>query len=784
MKKKKTLVLLDAHAIIHRAYHALPQFTTKTGIPTGALYGTLAFILKVLKDLKPDYIAACYDLPGGTFRHEVFEAYKAGRAKADDALISQLERSRSLMVALSIPMYDHAGFEADDMLGTIVDQLKKNSELDIIIASGDMDTLQLVDGSRVRVYTLRRGLEDSVMYDEDAVKARYGFAPPLLVDYKGLRGDPSDNIPGVRGIGEKTASHLIATFGSLVDIYAALKKNPELFLKNGIKKNVVRLLQENEHAAFFSRELAEIRRDAPIIFTLPERSWYEAVELAAADRLCDELEFRTLKERLHGVIAAAKGGSGSAPSGAEPEPREAKEDISAAALMLWIVRSDMSNPSRADILSFTGASSVEEAEKKMRERIAADGLQEIHEKIERPLAPVLRRAEACGVLIDREYLAKLSGEYHAELSRREAEIWRLAGSEFNINSPRQLGVVLFDTLGLRSRTRTAGGARSTAVAQLDALRGEHPIIEEIFAYREVQKLLSTYIDAIPPLLDEKSRLHTTFDQAGTTTGRIASRDPNLQNIPTRSERGRAIRRAFVAPEGYSLLVLDYSQLELRIAATLSRDETMITAFTAGSDFHAAVAAETFGVSAGEVTKEMRRRAKIINFGILYGMGVPALAKTMGVPRAEAAAAYERYRERFAGLFSYFERVKRAAREAGYTRTLFGRRRYFPDIASGQGHLRAAAERMAVNAPIQGTEADIIKYAMIRAAEGLSNAGLSKTELILQVHDELVYETPDTDIARAAEIVRGAMEGVVTGPVRFSVEVSVGKNWGELSSYPV
>ncbi len=788
MKKKKTspktLVLLDAHAIIHRAYHALPSFTTAAGIPTGALYGTLAFIIKVLKDLKPDYIAACYDLPGGTFRHEAFERYKAGRAEADTALIDQLERSRSLVAALGIPIYDHPGFEADDMLGTIVSQIAAAGEnIDIIIASGDMDTLQLVDGTRVRVYTLRRGLQDTVIYDENTVKARYGFAPKLLVDYKGLRGDPSDNIPGVPGIGEKIATQLIATFGPLVKIYATLKKDQNILIEKGIKKGVVKLLIENEHGAFFSRELAEIRRDAPIVFSVPEKPWFETLDLAIVEALCDELEFRTLKLRLRELVLARRNLSSAAhPQAAELGEETDSEDIRSAALMLWVVHSDMTNPTRADILAFTGVKTIAEAERILHERIVADNLEEVYERIEVPLTPVLREAEEHGVLIDRAYLAGLSREYHSELASYERKIWDIAGEEFNINSPRQLGAVLFDTLGLLSRKRTAGGARSTSGAALLNLRGTHPIIDEIISYREVQKLLSTYIDVIPKLLDGHDRLHTTFDQAGTTTGRLASRDPNLQNIPIRTERGRVIRRAFIVPSGCTLVACDYSQLELRIAAMLSGDEKMMTAFREGLDFHTMVAAETFGVSQDAVTKDMRRKAKIINFGILYGMGVSALAKASGSTRAEASLAYERYREQFKTLFSYFERVKNSARECGYTTTLFGRRRYFADITSPTPHIRAAAERMAVNAPIQGTEADIIKHAMIRIRNRFAREGLSDAALLLQVHDELVYEVPNANVQHAIRIIIEEMEGVVRGGVRFASEAYVGKNWGELAPY--
>ncbi len=781
-ENKKTIILLDAHAIIHRAYHALPEFSSTKGEPTGALYGLVAMLLKIIKDLKPDYIAACFDLPDPTFRHEAYEAYKAGRPKTESNLVAQLIRARDIFTAFGIPSYELAGFEADDLLGTIVEKLKKDKNTDIIIASGDMDTMQLVDGKKVRVFTLKKGINDTILYDEDAVIARFGFAPKLMPDYKGLRGDPSDNIIGIPGVGEKTATMLIQSFGTIENIYKALKKNKSEFEKAGIKERMVKLLEQHEEEAYFSKTLAEIRRDAPFEFSLPEKVWRESVDQALIEKLFVELDFRTLNERVKTLLGQDK------TKEVVEDLNEPKEDIEETAIALWVDNSEYTNPDREDILSTTGATTVAEAKKKILERLEANGLLEIYRDIELPLIPIIKMAEEKGVVIDKDYLKILSKEYHKELEILEKKIWKHAGKEFNINSPKQLGEILFDTLNLsvKGLKKTEGGARSTRVSELEKLRGEHPIVEEIMAHREWQKLLSTYIDAIPPLVASDGRLHTHFLQAGTTTGRFSSINPNLQNIPIKSDAGRKIRRAFVAGKGCVLLALDYSQVELRVAAILSEDKDLIKIFKDGDDVHAAVASRVFGVKEEDVTKEMRRQAKVINFGIIYGMGINALKENLGGTRVEAEEFYNQYFKKFPGVAEYLDGVKTEVSKLGYTSTLFGRRRYFPMIKSPIQYIRASAERMAVNAPIQGTAADIIKIAIKRADEAIKINKLSdKVSLLLQVHDELIYEVKEGDEKEASKIISDAMEGVLKDKTKnphevpILVNVSVGKNWGEM-----
>ena len=771
------LVILDAHAIIHRAYHALPDFTSASGEPTGGLYGLVSMLLRLIKDLKPDYIVACYDRPEETFRKEAYSAYKAQRVKADDDLIAQIERARDVFKALAIPIYDKAGFEADDCIGTIVEQVKKDKRLEVIIATGDMDTLQLVSGKRVKVFTLRKGITDTVTYDEKGVVERFGFPVKLLPDYKGLRGDPSDNIPGIPGIGEKSATELIQKFGSIEDIYKELKKDSSVFEKRGIKKRVIELLREHEEEALFSKELSTIRKDVPIEFAL-RSLWKESFKAEEADALFMELGFKALRARLAGFTDQLAPQASLLPA---PTSSLSEEELEETKVALWLLDSNHTNPSVEDILAHANTRDLKEAREKVLSQIKKDDLTEVFEKIEIPLLPILKRASQHGILVDKTFFEKLAKEYHAELSKIESRIWKLAGKEFNINSPKQLGEIIFNTLAIKGKIKkTKTGNFSTKAGELEKLSGFHPIIDEILNHREYQKLLSTYIDAIPKLLDEKSRLHTTFVQTGTTTGRISSQNPNLQNIPIKTELGRKIRTGFVASPGFKLLALDYSQIDLRVAAHLSGDLKLISLFKSGEDIHTVVASEVFGVSPKDVDRELRRRAKVINFGIIYGMGANALRSNLGSTREEAEEYLEKYFKTFPELAQYLEDIKKKARKDGFTLTHFGRRRYFSMIKSPLPYIRAGAERMAMNAPIQGTTADIIKLAMVRADKSLQRAGLAdKVIPLLQVHDELVYEVEEGALSKAAELIKGEMEGAFISKIPFTVNVKIGDNWGEL-----
>lgn len=780
---KKTLVLLDVHAIIHRAYHALPDFSSAKGEPTGALYGLMLMLLKIIEEFKPDHIAACFDLPKPTYRHEAYVGYKAGRKKADEALIAQIIRCRDIFKALSIPMYDKEGFEADDMLGTIVEKLKDRKDLTIIIASGDMDTMQLVDNDRVKVFTLRKGVKDTVTYGEKEVIERFGFEPKYLPDYKGLRGDPSDNIIGIKGIGEKTATSLIQTFGTVEKMYKAIDKDEqEKFKKIGVSDRIFELLKDNKEEAMFSKMLATIRRDAPIEFEINGNNWKEGVDVKKLSALMSELEFRSLIPRVEKLFSKA----GEMVSlEADKDKTEIPNKLTSLQadklkIAVWLLDSSITNPQISDVEALSNS----EIEKQIKER----GLEYVYEDIEIPLIPILKKMHDVGVMIDVDYLKKLSKEYHKNLDSIDKQIFKLAGREFNVDSPKQLGEVLFGDLKLvgKNMKKTAGGAQSTKESELEKLRDAHPIIPLVLEHRELAKLLGTYVDLIPTYVKEDGRIHPTFIQTGAATGRMASTEPAVQNIPIKSELGRAIRHAFIAEKGYELCAFDYSQIELRIAAILSGDEKLIKIFKDGEDVHTAVASQVFKVPIDKVDKEMRRKAKVINFGILYGMGVNALKANLGSTREEAQKFYKDYFETFSTLAAYLEEVKKTAARDGYTITLYGRRRYFEGIKSHLPFIRAAAERMAINAPMQGTQSDIMKLAMIEIDKMIEKEKLGDdVRLLLQIHDELIYEIKDKLVEEISPRIKKIMESILpkekSKGVPITANASCGNNWGEMAS---
>jgi len=782
--KKALLVVLDSHAILHRAYHAIPDFSSSKGEPTGALYGLTSMLLKLTADLKPDYIVAARDLPGKTHRHEVYEAYKGTRQKTDDELIAQLERAPIVFKAFGIPLYEAPGFEADDVIGTIVEQLKTNKSVETVIATGDMDTLQLVNGA-VAVYTMRKGLQDTVVYDDEAVKERYGFGPEHVVDYKALRGDPSDNIPGVKGIGEKGATELIKEFGSIEVMYDALEKKPDDFAKK-VKPRTIELLKANKESAFFSKQLATIHPGAPITFSVPEVHWTLADNAGAIAAMCDELEFRALKERVKGIIAKAE--QKEAPPAA-PLPIVAHIRLRETSIALWLLRSSINDPSIEDILAYGNTDDFEKAREKIFADLKITGrLQEVYDTIEAPLIPIVEQMRKDGVLLDVPYFKKLTKEYSKGLAEIADRIYRHAGHEFNVSSPKQLGVVLYDELKItpERQKKTAGGARTTREDELSKLKDQHPIIADVLAYRELQKLLGTYIEKMPVLVDANDRLHAEFLQAGAATGRMASQNPGLQNIPIKTEHGRRIRNGFCADKGFLIASIDYSQIELRVAAGLSGDEKLMKVFKEGGDVHTTVASDVFGVAPDKVDREMRRRAKVINFGILYGMGVNALRANLGesVSREDAAKYLSEYFKQYEGVARYLEFIKADATKNGFTETLFGRRRYFPELKSSMPNLRAQGERMAINAPIQGTSADIIKIAMIKADELIEEKGWrEKVRLLLSVHDELVFEVKKEEAIEITKALKEAMETAVPSSelkgVPIVAEASIGPNWGDL-----
>ena len=793
-KKQKTLLLLDSHAIIHRAYHAVPDFRNSQGVPTGALFGIINMLFGILEKYKPDAVIACYDLPHPTYRHEIYEAYKGHRKKSDDDLITQIKSSREIFQDLCIPMYDKAGFEADDILGTIVHKVtsdghNQDEEYKVIIASGDMDTMQLIKGDQVLVYTLKKGLNDTIIYNEEAVIAKYGMKPIQLIDYKGLRGDTSDNIIGVPGVGEKTATLIIQEFGSIEGMYSYLKVTPfsktdTRFKAAGITERFHGLLLKHEDDAIFSKALATIRLDAPIDFDLVQSvPWYESADVSAFNKLIEKYELKSIRGKLERVIEIQKGNK---PLkivqdnwGVEDKtPLTDEEKIKAL-----VLRSHITNPQRIDLENnFDKGKSLDTY-------LTEEGVLDLYEKIEKPLIPILKKMSATGIKVDVKYLEDLSKKYTAYLDNLKKEIYELAGEEFNISSPKQLGEVLYDKLDITKGSKvrikkTGAGARSTKESELDKMTDLHPIIPKILEHREYAKLLSTYIDVILSMAqaEKDHRIHPEFIQIGAVTGRMASTNPNVQNIPIKTELGRAIRSCFVSESGYDFVSIDYSQVELRIATILSEDKSMEDIFQKGEDIHTAVAKQVYKLdSLDQVTPEMRRHAKAINFGILYGMGVQALKRSIGVSESEAQDFYLAYYATFKELANYLQNCKIDAEKNGFTTTLFGRRRYFPELKSNIPFIRASGERMAINAPIQGTNADMIKLAMVQINKYIEKNNLAMdVRMLAPIHDEILFEIKKGD-KNIVKDLQNIMENVlktwnIITEVPIGTNVKVGDRW--------
>lgn len=786
---KKRLVLLDGNAILHRGYHALPDFSTSDGEPTGALYGLCLMLLSIIKELEPDEIVACFDLAAPTHRHEMFENYKAHRPETDEELIKQIARARDVLEAFSIPCFSEEGFEADDLLGTIAKQMKSDPDVQTVIASGDHDTLQLVDDKKTLVYTQRRGIKDTVLYDEEGVKEKYGFGPEYLPDFKGLQGDSSDNIPGIRGVGEKTATRVIENFGHLEEAYSELTDDEVAFADAGLTSRFITLLKENKEEAMFSKELATIRTDAPVKFKMSDEGWRKRLDQSEIDSIFDELEFGSLKSRVSSQLFS-NDGEDSQDTDNQATDDLSEQEIKETKIALWLCDSSKTDPSTEDVLTYTDTDSLSTARKKLMEEMEDKEVMQVFSDIERPLISIVEKMEEVGVQIDKDYLQDLSDEYEKKLSEIEEKIYQEAGKEFNINSPQQLSEVMFSDMEIPTSglAKTSTGAISTRESELEKLADNHSIAEYVLEHRGIQKLLSTYIHVLPERVAEDGRLHADFIQSGTTTGRMSSKNPNLQNIPVRSKDGRKIRGAFVAKEGAKLVALDYSQIELRIAAWLSDDERLTNIFKEGRDIHSAVASDVFGVSEDKVTKNQRSKAKVINFGILYGMGVDALRKNLGddTSRSEAQDYLDQYFKNYKGIADFMEEKKQEVREQGYTTTYFGRRRYFPEIYSSRSWVQARAERMAINAPVQGTQADIIKLAMIEVDDYLSSSDLDgSVDLLLQVHDELIYEVDEAKVESVAEEIKSIMESILptsdTNGIDLIADAAAGPRWNKLTS---
>ncbi len=961
MPIKERYMLIDGNAFIHRGYHAVPFLTTKTGEQTNAVFGFTTIVLKAIKELKPTHIACTFDLAGPTFRHKQYEGYKATRVKADQALYDQIPRVKEVVRALNIPIFEQEGYEADDCLGTLARVLHTAyPSAEIIIATGDLDTLQLVNHV-IKVYTLRKGIADTTIYDAKAVRERYGLNPEQLIDYRGLIGDASDNIPGVKGIGEKGASELIKDFGSIKNLYTEIR---EKRIENRIKPRILQLLIDQEEQARMSYELSVIDKNVPIEIKVPQ---YEFTEKHKQEifKLFQALEFRSLLSKLPTIsgqrLPAGEAGTADSfevenqkeevgetltptLSQREREERVGKQDyilvdteakletviaelflakelsvdtettglnvLSAelvgiglcaqagqayyvpASLALasvglknllanekiakighnikydsqilstihcplstisfdTMIASYLLNASLRqhglDAIAFSELGyqmqSIEELIGKGKSQITMDKvpvekvswyccedvdmtwrlkelfikklaeekLEKIFIDIEMPLVEVLAKMELAGIKLNANFLNRLSGEAEIDIRELEKNIYKLSGEEFNLNSPKQMKEVLFEKMKLEpiANKKNKSGL-STAAGELEKMLGQHPVIEKIMQYRELAKLQNTYLLALPKMVSKKTgRIHTSYNQTIAATGRLSSTDPNLQNIPVRGEGlGAEVRKAFVAATGYKLVSLDYSQIELRIVAHLSKDPTMLEVFKKGEDIHEKTAMEIFGVSPEGVTKDMRRDAKTINFGILYGVSSFGLSSRIGeMSNFDAKKFIEKYFLAFPKVGEYIEQIKLQVREEGFVRNELGRMRKFPEIKSSQFFVRASAERQAVNFPIQSLAADVIKVAMIEIQKALSSYPIRQAQgrqviksqvsaelqpttynlqpecrMLLQVHDELVFEVKEDKVEQYIKLLIPLMENTVKLSVPLKVEAKVGENWGEI--YPV
>lgn len=865
------LVLLDTNGLIYRAFFALPYLTTSTGRPTNAVYGFTAMLLKVLEEEQPDYIAAALDRPEPTFRHQEFTEYKAHREAMPDDLRPQIGLSRQVLDALGIPALEAPGFEADDVIATVARAAEAQGH-EVVIVSGDLDTLQLVD-SRVRVMVTGRGSTEAVVYDEAKVRERFGFEPDQLPDYKSLRGDPSDNIPGVPGVGEKTAGALVRQFGRVEALLEQLDDVPPRH-RAALAAARDQVLQ--------NKRLATLVTDVPLDLDL-EALRRRPPDQHRVEALFRELEFRGLIERirssdarpaaapraavstghaqgLDAVVECAQGATdlgvaflraeghpllapvlalGVAapgrtawmplPGGSIPAPLRAifenpaipkvsgdlksdlltlrREGVAPAGFDFDVgIASYLLNPGKRTHTLATAAreflgqdieqdgaglddgraavSVAAEAEALFRlrpilgDRLRQRGVDGLFRDVEIPLAAILAVMEEAGVAVDIPYLTALGEEMAARLQALEVEIYRLAGTEFNIGSPKQLAFVLFEKLQLPPLKRTKTGF-STDAEVLESLAPRHEVVAKIVEHRELSKLKSTYVDVLPRMADPRTgRVHTTFNQTLAATGRVITEQPNLQNLPIRSEEGRKIRRSIIAPPGATLLSADYSQIDLRVLAHITRDPGLVGAFERGEDIHTVTAAQIFGVATEAVTPELRRRAKAIVFGVAYGMSEHGLAGQLSISREEARAFIEQYYLRFPRVREYMLSVVEEARRDGYVTTVLNRRRYLPDLLSRNRQVREAAERTAINTPIQGSSADIIKLAMLAIAREVlpTTPGVRMT---LQIHDELLFEVPEAAAADVARRVRGLMEQAFPLSVPLVAEAKAGPNWDEM-----
>jgi DNA polymerase-1 len=756
-KPTSTLLLVDGYALLYRAFYAYPPLTTPKGEPIGAVYGFSRILLAALRSLKPTHVAVCFDLDKPTFRHQTYAMYKATRQKMPDELSSQISRMHQVIDYLEFPIYAAEGFEADDVIATIADQAAAQGE-QVLILSGDQDLLQLVT-PEISLYSPAVGKKAAVLYTPEKVQETYGFPPKQIVDYKALAGDSSDNIPGVTGIGDVTAKQLLAQYGTLEQLYDCLDTGHVTTLKPA----VLQKLTAQRDQAWDSYRLATLRKDAPVEYSA-ERCKLELQNPERLVELFHQLGFRSLIAEMpksHYLLSEAADvfaqamatSAGSDPAPAAPNPRAPSPDADQA-----------TDPLASDTPAFADPATYDNPE--------TAGLSP-SEQVDKQLEPVLRKMEQAGVKIDLAYLRGLEEEFNREIAQARDQLQETAGQPFNPDSPSQVAHILYEVLHIPTQgVRKGKTGYTTDAATLQYLAHTYPIATQLLQYREVTKLQNTYVRPIQELADPRQRLHTSY-APDTSTGRISSKNPNLQNIPIKSERGRRIRKAFIAETGYRLVAADYSQIELRIAAHLSGDPAMQEAFRNGGDFHAATA---------ERMKVDRRTAKVINFSILYGKGPYGFSQDLHISLAEARQYIDQYYDTYKKLREYLDRILADVRQNGYAETLYGRRRYFPEINSRAYQRRSAAEREAMNLPIQGTAADILKLAMCELDTVLTRQ-LPQARLILTVHDELVVEVLQAQVELAAALLRQTMTDIVTLAVPLEVSVAAGDNWADMQEIP-
>lgn len=842
----KTLLCIDGNSILNRAFYGIRLLTTKDGIPTNALYGMINIFTKHIEEYKPDFAAVAFDLKAPTFRHKMYGQYKAGRHAMPEELAAQMPIAKEIVPMLGLHVLAYEGYEADDILGTLAAMADSyGEECRALVLTGDRDSLQLIDAN---TNVLLATNQDTLVMDRDAFYAKYGVEPSQFVDVKALMGDSSDNIPGVPGIGEKTALKLIGEYGSLDGVYDALptaKHTPSVRAK----------LENGKDSAYLSQSLARICREVPLRESLDDLA-YTGLDRAAAREMFTKLEFSGYIKRfgLDRDVVAAQPDHTAGANISPVHPPELTEvatlsDLSGERIGLSYANGTATLTDGKNLLKYTGDLGVLEQFlqdkqvvtwdcKSLYRALAADGcsyrgcafdvmlaawvddpgqgsyamdrlcmayLGEICQpeisdavyawrmtdvltqnlkqsgqldllmNIEMPLAAVLAQMEDIGFLVDREGIARYGMLLDAHTAQLAERIHFAAGGPFNINSPKQLGEVLFERLGLPAGKKTKTGY-STNAEVLEKLKKYHPIIEDILEYRQMTKLKSTYVDGLLAVADEGGRIHTTFKQTGTATGRLSSAEPNLQNIPIKTELGRELRRYFIPKnEDYVLLDADYSQIELRLLAVISDDEAMKQAFLDGADIHTATACRVFGVQPDGVTVELRKRAKAINFGIVYGMGEFSLAEDLHISRAAAKEYIQSYMASYPGVSAYLSDVVKQAYEDGFVTTMFGRRRSIPELSAQNKNLKHFGERVAMNSPIQGTAADIIKIAMIRVDKALNDSGLD-ARLILQVHDELIVECHKDCRDAVLVMLKNEMENAVSLSVPMSADAKWGKDW--------